>query len=68
VHRVTSLGEQRYSLELPVEPVPELLLRDLVSAGAQLVSLNPIRETLEDFFVKTVAEQAPTRGGARAAS
>ena len=57
VHRVTLLGEHRYSLELPLEPAPELLLRDLVGEGAQLVSLNPIRETLEDFFVKKVAEQ-----------
>jgi ABC-2 type transport system ATP-binding protein len=55
--RVTSLGEHRYSLELPLDPAPELLLRDLVAAGAELVSLNPIRETLEDFFVKKVAEQ-----------
>jgi ABC-2 type transport system ATP-binding protein len=54
--RVTSLGEHRYSLELPLDPAPELLLRDLVAAGAQLVSLNPIRETLEDFFVKKVAQ------------
>ena len=54
--RVTPLGEHRYSLELPLDPAPELLLRDLVAAGAQLVSLNPIRETLEDFFVKKVAQ------------
>jgi ABC-2 type transport system ATP-binding protein len=67
-HRVTLLGEHRYSLELPLEPAPELLLRDLVAAGAQLVSLNPIRETLEDFFVKKVAEQTTARFDARAAS
>ena len=34
---------------------PSCCLRDLVGGGAQLVSLNPIRETLEDFFVKKVA-------------
>ena len=67
VHRVTLLGEHRYSLELPVESAPELLLRDLVGGGAHLVSLNPIRETLEDFFVRTVAEQATSHVGARAA-
>ena len=64
----TLLGEHRYSLELPLEPAPELLLRDLIGGGAQLVSLNPIRETLEDFFVKKVAEQASSRVDARAAS
>jgi ABC-2 type transport system ATP-binding protein len=54
--RVTSLGEQRYSLELPLAPAPQLLLGRLVADGAQLESLNPIRGTLEDFFVQTVAE------------
>ena len=65
---VTQLGEQRYSLELPIEPAPEILLRDLNSSGATLVSLNPIRETLEDFFVKKVAEQTSTRFDAKVAS
>jgi ABC-2 type transport system ATP-binding protein len=66
--RVTKIGDQRYALELPLEPPPALLLRDLLGAGAQLVSLNPIRETLEDFFVKKVAEQTNRRFDARAAS
>jgi ABC-2 type transport system ATP-binding protein len=61
VHRATPLGEQRYSLELPIEPPPELLLRDLLGEGAQLVSLNPIRDTLEDFFLKKVAAQPSSR-------
>jgi ABC-2 type transport system ATP-binding protein len=61
IRRVTAVGDQRYSLELPLEPAPELLLRDLQADGAQLVSLNPVRETLEDFFVKKVGEQPPSR-------
>jgi ABC-2 type transport system ATP-binding protein len=61
VRRVTLLGESRYSLELPLTPAPEVLLRDLIGEGAQLVSLNPIRETLEDFFVKKVGEQTSSR-------
>jgi ABC-2 type transport system ATP-binding protein len=61
VQRATPLGDKRYSLELPLEPAPELLLRDLTAAGAQLVSLNPLRETLEDFFVKKVGEQTRSR-------
>jgi ABC-2 type transport system ATP-binding protein len=63
IQRVTAVGDQRYSLELPLEPAPELLLRDLQAEGAQLVSLNPVRDTLEDFFVKKVGEQAPSRLG-----
>jgi ABC-2 type transport system ATP-binding protein len=61
VRRVTPLGHDRYSLELPLEPAPEVLLRDLMAAGAHLVSLNPMRETLEDFFVKRVGEQPGSR-------
>ena len=35
---------------------PERILADLTATGAKLVSLNPIRDTLEDFFVRRVAE------------
>ncbi len=65
---VTPIGEHRYSLELPLEPAPELLLRDLIAGGAHLVSLNPVRETLEDFFVKKVAAQSRSRFEEREAS
>ena len=68
VQQVTQLGDRRYSRELPLEPPPEVLLRDLIAGGAQLVSLNPLRDTLEDFFVKKVAEQPSSRLDARAAS
>ena len=68
VVRATPLGEDRYSLELPLEPAPETLLRDFVSGGARLVSINPVRDTLEDFFVKKVAEKADTRFSAKPAS
>ncbi len=64
----TPLAEGRYSLELPLEPPPELLLRDLLAGGASLVSLNPVRDTLEDFFVKKIAEQTYSRFDAREAS
>jgi ABC-2 type transport system ATP-binding protein len=63
VRRVVRIGDQRYQLELPFEPAPECLLAQLTAAGASLVSLNPIRETLEDFFVKQVAgvDRRPSR-------
>jgi len=54
VQRAVRIGEGRYSLELPLEPAPDRLLADLTQAGAQLVSLNPVRQTLEDFFVEQV--------------
>ena len=54
VSRAVRISEGRYLLELPLEPAPELLLGELTMAGAHLVSLNPIRQTLEDYFVQQV--------------
>ncbi len=56
---VTPLSRERYTLELsPVEP-PEKLIRDLIAHGVHVVSLNPLRTTLEDYFVSTVAAAVP---------
>ena len=52
---VTELHDGRYAAELPPE-TPEAALLQLSSAGARVVSLNPLRTTLEDFFVKHVAD------------
>ena len=60
VRSVVRIGDGRYSFELPLEPAPERLVAELTAAGAHLVSLNPIRDTLEDIFVKRV-RSAPTR-------
>jgi hypothetical protein len=56
--RIVRIGEGRYFLELPLEPPPEALLARLTATGAHLVSLNPLRETLEDFFVEHVSAPA----------
>jgi ABC-2 type transport system ATP-binding protein len=60
VVQAIQLGADRYSLELPLTTAPESLLAALARDGAQLVSLNPIRDTLEDYFVRQVAA-APER-------
>jgi ABC-2 type transport system ATP-binding protein len=52
--RLVRISDRRYAIELPLDPPPERVLADLTAAGAALVSLNPIRETLEDFFVQQV--------------
>ena len=36
--------------------ISDLSLRELAAAGGALISLNPVRETLEDVFVRRVAE------------
>src|SRR6185436_4655484 len=55
VRRATAIAPGTYALELSLEQTPDRMLANLVAAGATLVSLNPIRDTLEDFFVKHVA-------------
>jgi ABC-2 type transport system ATP-binding protein len=55
VTRTVALGSGRFTLELPIDPPPQGLIAELTASGARLVSLNPIRETLEDVFVERVA-------------
>ena len=55
VSRATQISPGRFALELTEQQPPEVILSSLVAAGASIVSLNPIRETLEDFFVRQVA-------------
>ena len=62
VLKATTLGEDRYALDLPLDTPPDRVMADLAAAGAQLVSLNPLRETLEDFFVRQVADVKADRG------
>ena len=63
VRRATEISPGRYALELSLDQGPERVLGDLMAAGAALISLNPLRDTLEDFFMKRVAEMGT---GARA--
>jgi ABC-2 type transport system ATP-binding protein len=60
--RIVRVGDGRYTVELPLHPPPERLIAELTSAGARVGSLNPIRQTLEDYFVQQVTQpqQEPT--------
>jgi hypothetical protein len=66
--RTTEISPGSYAIELATDPPPERVLADLIATGARLVSLNPIRETLEDFFVKRVAEAGSARPASLEAS
>jgi ABC-2 type transport system ATP-binding protein len=68
ISRATPLGENRFSLELPPSTVPEQLMPELVNGGARIVSLNPLRGTLEDVFVEQVGAPVPARFSDRVAS
>jgi ABC-2 type transport system ATP-binding protein len=56
ISRAVPIGGGRFELEVPTATPPDKLLTDLTATGARLVSLNPIRETLEDFFIERVKQ------------
>jgi ABC-2 type transport system ATP-binding protein len=62
IRGMVTIAADRYAFDVAPDGRPEDLLRELAAAGASLVSLNPVRETLEDVFVRRVAEMG---GGAR---
>ena len=59
IRKSTRVAANQFALELPQDPPPDILLRDLMAEGAHLISLNPMRETLEDYFVAQVQKQQP---------
>ena len=56
----TALGDGRYHVVLPSTASSEEAIALATSIGAELVSMNPIRDTLEDFFLAQV-QQGPRR-------
>jgi ABC-2 type transport system ATP-binding protein len=52
VRRLVAIAAGRYSLELDAAVRPERLVADLAAAGASLVSVTPLRATLEEFFLQ----------------
>ncbi|HEV8316031.1 MAG TPA: ABC transporter ATP-binding protein [Vicinamibacterales bacterium] len=58
VTRIVPLAHGRFSLELPPDP-PEALIAELARHGGRILSLNPVRDTLEDLFVRQIAASKP---------
>ena len=58
---VSTLSARRYAIDVPLDGAPAQVLAELVAAGAEPVSLLPLRDTLEDRFVRQVGS-APKRG------
>ena len=54
--RTVEIGPGRYTLELPLTQAPATLIPEIALTGASIVSLNPLRDTLEDFFMQRIAE------------
>ncbi|MDH4065641.1 MAG: ABC transporter ATP-binding protein, partial [Acidobacteriota bacterium] len=63
VRAITPFAHGRYTIELPPDVSPESLVRELSESGAQVLSFNPLRETLEDYFVQRVGAAASRQTG-----
>jgi ABC-2 type transport system ATP-binding protein len=63
--RTTSLDGVRWVIELSKDAPAAALVGELASAGAHVVSLNPLHATLEDLFVREVSGRASAREEAR---
>ena len=53
---ITRISSDRYHVVLPSSVTPDVALARAQAAGGKLVSLNPLRDTLEDFFVAQVRD------------
>jgi ABC-2 type transport system ATP-binding protein len=66
VVRVTPVADGRSVIELKPDAEPERIATAVRAHGGYLVSLNPLRATLEDYFVEQVlARQATPPAGRR---
>jgi ABC-2 type transport system ATP-binding protein len=52
--RLVRLDDGRYTIDLPPDESPARVAAELVAGGAKVISLNPVRDTLEDYFVRQV--------------
>jgi ABC-2 type transport system ATP-binding protein len=64
VRTITRISDGRYAIELAADQEPERMVAELRSKGGRFMSLNPLRTTLEDYFVRqvTARKAAPPAG------
>jgi hypothetical protein len=54
VRAITPQPDDRHLLELAADDAVEEAIADLAQHGVRLISVNPIRTSLEDYFVAMV--------------
>ena len=59
VRKLTRIADTRYSFELGPDDRPEPFVAELAAAGAALVSVTPLKTTLEDVFLEHVGSGPP---------
>ena len=64
LEHVTRADDGRCVIALPRSRPPEPLLAALIRGGARILALDPRHETLEEFFVRTVAGREAEREAA----
>jgi hypothetical protein len=60
---VTPLSHGRVAVRLAPHEEPDRVIGTLRGEGARLESLNPLRLTLEDFFIQHVRDAQPRATG-----
>jgi len=60
---VREIADGRYHVVLPEQATLESSVSRITALGGQLVSVNPVRDTLEDFFVARVRQAADREVG-----
>ena len=67
--QVTTVAQGRTQVQFDGARAPEPILQAVSAAGARVIALQPVRETLEDVFLKHVEgkQRQPPRGGDGAA-
>jgi ABC-2 type transport system ATP-binding protein len=63
VGRVTRIADGRYTLVLGADSRPEPIVVELAAAGAALVSVAPLRTTLEDVFLQALGRPSGEAAG-----
>ncbi|HJU41640.1 MAG TPA: ABC transporter ATP-binding protein [Vicinamibacterales bacterium] len=59
VQAMHSLTHGRYTIQIAADRKPEELMTELTTRGVNVESLNPLRDTLEDYFVKQITAATP---------
>ena len=59
VQAMRALSAGRYTIHVGADQQPDQLMTEIKSLGARIESFNPLRDTLEDYFVQQVRAAAP---------
>jgi ABC-2 type transport system ATP-binding protein len=59
------IADERFQIELAPDSEPQEVIRRLRERGGRLISVNPIRSTLEDYFIRQVQSRVSSPAAGR---